>query len=406
MQIFAVVVALATYAGACDSTAESTSPLTSEVSTPVVLRPVTAGVDENLRIPIESTQSTIDKTADLYGAYFVNASNGWVFSQRSLFGTSDSAKSWKRLPLELPANSRISSIFFIDENRGWLARNTRLTVEPYGPGNSAAILVTVNGGASWIEQANFPEGVQIKRLKFFDANLGLAVGARIKNHKPPYEEFFLAKTVDGGTTWTDISFKAKPALDNGAGLIPGNGCDLHWLSPSKILLLISDGRLIVTSDGGENWKAVASFEDERPNNTISSVSYYKLLLDPKQRIRIIAGAMGDEGYWGDLVVNSDQNNWASYELPGMPILDAIHLSENEILACGTEFRRVGDNKPLSRVGVVIYSSDAGRNWTPLYRSHAREAFIDLVEVGSNQFYAVSDGGTLLQFSLKNGAVKR
>jgi hypothetical protein len=71
--------------------------------------------------------------------------------------------------------------------------------------------------------------------------------------------------------------------------------------------------------------------------------------------------MGDAGYWGDLVVGGDQNTWTSYELRAMPIFDAIHLSENDILACRMQFRRTDDKKPLSRVGIVIYSSDAGKN---------------------------------------------
>jgi hypothetical protein len=104
--------------------------------------------------------------------------------------------------------------------------------------------------------------------------------------KPPYDEFFMAKTIDGGRNWIDISYKVKTAIDNGAGLAPGNGRDLYWLSESKIILLISD-RLVVTADGGENWKTLARFADQSPDKTISSVSYYKLLLDPNQQIRML-----------------------------------------------------------------------------------------------------------------------
>lgn len=399
MQTFAVVVALTAYSGACSYTLNSTSTPTPEVSTLVVLNPVTASINEQLRIPIESSQWTIDEATVFSGAQFVNATKGWVFGQRSLFVTSDSVKSWKRLPLDVPTDSRLSAIFFIDESRGWLARNTRLTMEPYGPGNSAKILATFDGGASWIDQATFPDGVQINRVKFLNADLGLAVGSRIKNHRPPYDEFFLAKTIDGGKSWTDISYKAKPAIDNGAGLTPGKGSDLHWFSPSNIVLLMSEGRLVVTSDGGENWKTVAKFKDQRPDGTVSSVSYHRLLIDTQQRIRIIAGAMGDEGYWGDLVVQGDQKTWSTYELRGIPIFDALFLSQDEIVACGMLFGRNEDNQSQPPVGVILYSSDTGKNWTPIYRSQGKDAFISLSKVGSNQFFAVSETGTVLQFAL-------
>jgi photosystem II stability/assembly factor-like uncharacterized protein len=400
IRLFVITLALMANSISCDSSVRSNSELTADVPSLTVLRPIIARMSERGSVSIESTESRIVQATELSGSQFVNATKGWAFSGTSLFVTSDSAKSWKRLPLDLPENARVSSIFFNDETRGWLARNIRSVLDPYGPGNVATILVTYDGGASWIEQVTFPDRVRINRLKFYDANHGLALGSRLKDHKPPYDEIFVAKTVDGGKTWTEISHKMKAAVDNGGGFAVGQGRDAHWLSSSNILLLIApDGRLISTSDGGESWKINARFQDERPDGTISSVTYFKLVSDPAQRIRVIAGATGDEGYWGDFVVQDDQKTWKSYELGGMPIFEAMFLSENEILACGRDFRGADGKGKMPAVGIILYSSDTGKNWIPLYRTRGGDAFIGLSKVGSNQFYAVSETGTVLRFTL-------
>jgi photosystem II stability/assembly factor-like uncharacterized protein len=368
-----------------------------------VLRPIKAGIGEHPQLQIEGSESKIHSDAtDLSGAQFVNATKGWVFNRRSLFVTSDSGKSWRRLLLDLPTDASVSSVFFSDESRGWLAKNIRLTTEPYGLGNSATILVTFDGGVSWIEQANFRDGVQINRVKFLDANHGFAIGSRLKNNAGSYDEIFVAKTADGGKTWVDISEKTKPAVDNGGGVAAGLALDVHWLSPDDIILLMSrTGRIIVTSDAGETWKTLARFQDERPNGTISSVSYTRLVINPQNRIRIIAGAQGDEGTWGDFLINGDRDTWNSYELPGMPISDAIFLSAHEILACGMELRKASDEKSISTAGLLLYSADSGKNWTRVYVSNSTGSFSSLTQVGTSEFYAVSDAGTLLRFTLKD-----
>jgi photosystem II stability/assembly factor-like uncharacterized protein len=384
---------------ACYSGVKSTAVIPHEIPAAVILRPILAPVSDNGSI--NNTTVRIDQAREISGAHFLNEKKGWVFGEKALFVTADAGKSWKPLPQTLSEDARLSSIFFVDENTGWLVRNVRLRVEPYALGNSSTILVTTDGGTSWVEQVNFKEGAEIRGLKFFDRENGLAFGSRVKNHKPPYDEIFLIRTNDGGRSWTDVTDKVKPAVDIGNSLANGRGQDIYWPSLRNIFLLTSEGRIIITSDGGESWKILARFEDERPNNFVSSVGYYKLVMDPEHQIRVLAGATGDEGYWADMVVPGDQNKWISYELPGRPIFDAIALSENEILACGYGLWRTSEKRRPSDFGVILYSSDSGKNWTQLYRSKVEESFISITRIGDNQFYAVSDAGTFLRFEMKN-----
>lgn len=403
---FVIVLALAASSVSCDSAVKSKSELMPDVSPLVVLRPITARINDSGQVDVASSESTIDKTAkamELSGSQFVNATKGWVFSNTSLWVTSDAAKTWKRLPVDLPADARLSSMFFIDESRGWLARSLRARSEPYGLDNSATVLATFDGGESWIEQASFLNGVQINRLKFLDANQGLAVGSRVKDHKPLYEEIFVAKTMDGGRTWVDITDKMRAAADNGAGFAPGQGRDVHWLSSNNIVLLMSGRpRLIATSDGGESWKTLAQFEVRPASELNSPVTFQKLLIDHEHRIRVIGRDTGDEGYRGDLLVQNDQQTWNSYELPGRPIFDAVFLSDSAVLAAAMQFGPAKDRRSIPPDGVLLYSSDLGQNWTQLYKSPATGPFIGLSKVAPNQFFAVSETGTVVRFTIKHG----
>jgi photosystem II stability/assembly factor-like uncharacterized protein len=394
-RVFVFAAAL-TLSISCDSAVKSTAVLADEIPGPVVLKPIIADLSEGA---INSSEVRIEQARDIEGAHFVNASKGWVFGKKALFVTSDAGKNWRLLPQELSEEARFSSIFFVDENRGWLIRNVRLlNREPYASGNSSTILFTTDAGTSWAEQAIFSEGVQIEKLKFVDSDHGIAVGSRSKH---PYEEIFVAKTKDGGRTWIDITNKVKAAIGSGGGSTGGRGCDIYWRSLENIYVLTVYGRIFSSSDGGETWKTLVQFQDQRPGGWVSSVAYYHLVMDPKHQIRVLAGATGDEGYWADMVVPADQSKWNSYELPGMPLFDAVSLSENEILASGTELHRVSKERAPLSLGLILYSADSGKSWKRLYRSKTEETFISITRIADNQFYAVSDAGTFLRFEMKN-----
>jgi hypothetical protein len=142
------------------------------------------------------------------------------------------------------------------------------------------------------------------------------------------------------------------------------------------------------------------FKDERPEGFISATSFRKVALDPEQRFRVVAAGMGDEGYWGDFVVNED-GRWNSYELKLTPILDAVFLSNRDVVACGMNLRPHNE-KSSSRfkdAGVMLRSFDNGRSWQTIYRSKSRETFFFLTRIKDNDFYSVSDAGTFLRFTL-------
>ena len=130
----------------------------------------------------------------------------------------------------------------------------------------------------------------------------------------------------------------------------------------------------------------------------SPIDYHKLVFDPAERLGVVAGAYGDEGYWGDFVVGGENNSWQSYELILKPIYDAIFLSQEEIVACGQSLPS-HDGKSKEG-GIILHSLDSGKSWEIIYRSKSPESFVSLTKINERQFYAVSDHGTFLSFELK------
>ena len=391
----------------CDLKTQRTSAEVSSQTLAVsVLKPIEAVVTEPKDPLLQTKESRIVSQADRDGliqrAQFVNEQTGWAITEKSVFITSDGTTSWRRLPFQAPNESRVASLFFVDEATGWLAVTKQTSTERYGQGNSSQVLATRDGGSTWQEQANLTEEVKINDISFFDANHGLVVGSKMidqpREQGPPYVEIAAWRTNNGGKVWTEISDTLKTALNSARVSANDSGRDIQWLSSTQILLLTKHGKILKTLDQGTTWQAIARFEDERPHGLVSSTGYYKLILNTENNISVIAGALGDEGFWGNLVVTGKDKSWASYELTLIPIFDATFLSNDEILASGMDMKSASEKRKATTVGVILHSQDHGRSWTPIYRSNVQENFISLSRVGNNTFYAVSDIGRVVMFS--------
>lgn len=372
----------------------------------VVLRPIEAQLTKSGNAVVNVSEALIispgERAGSIRNAQFVTGKKGWVNSNGFLYRTLDGGASWSQLSFPLDQESIISSFTFTDESRGWLAVTKQRYTDRYGLGNSSQIWATIDGGNSWHKQADFYDEVIVSQLSFLTPNDGFAIGARVidqpREHGPAFDEILIFSTSDGGRVWTDSSHALKEEIRKQTGSTGEHGSSIHWRSPTDGFLLTKSGRIIQTSDRGKTWKTIVKLEDERPNGYVSSVGYYKLVFDTAQRVRVIAGAWGDEGYWGDFITNGEDNSWRSYELLRTPIYDAVFLSKDEILACGETLASRDGKRPAS--GIILHSTDSGKSWQVVYRSERTESFVSLTKVNNREFYAVSDKGTFLRFELK------
>lgn len=139
--------------------------------------------------------------------------------------------------LSTKTNEWLNSIFFLNENIGWVV------------GNSGAMLKTTDGGNSWESKAS---GVtsRLHSVRFADIKHGWAVG----------DFGVIIKTHDGGETWildsSDViqnlkgfCFYCTFFIDSTTGWVVGGG-DLYG------------GVIIKTTNGGENWTRLYSGTDD------------------------------------------------------------------------------------------------------------------------------------------------
>jgi len=367
-----------------------------------VLRPVPAVLNEGTHPGVIATETQIKGKPgppfQFRRAQFINESHGWAMTLYSLYKTVDGGKSWERLSEEPEKDAQFLAFTFVDESHGWLAITKSDFADHYGVGHSSVIMITDNGGTSWKLQASFPDEIEIRDIRFLNQNEGLAVGFKGLDNRPDRSELFVLSTSTGGKDWNDISIPANAALKTQQGVANDRGDYIHWTA-SSVLMLTEGERVMSTADRGKTWNTVVTLTDDQTDGFRSPTGYYKLALDVDSRIRVLGGIMGDEGYRGNFVVNED-SGWTSYEVAKTPILDALFLSDKDVIACGLNVRTIYEKaKRLKDAGVILRSLDGGKSWQTIYRSKTFETFFYITKVSDNQFYAVSDTGTFLRFNL-------
>jgi photosystem II stability/assembly factor-like uncharacterized protein len=369
----------------------------------VVLRPVPVVLNEEADPVVQGIETKIKGKAgrlfEFTHAQFVNENHGWAMSEYYFYRTTDGGKTWERLPQEPEKDATFSSFFFVDESRGWLTAVKRVSTGRFGLGNSSVIMVTDDGGKSWKIQASFLNEMDVREIRFLNANEGFAIGAQIIDSHPPYDELLVLKTANGGDQWTNVSGPAKAAIKNEYEFPSDSGKDIQW-TPSSVLLLTRYSKVISTTDKGQTWSLVASFKYEGANGISTSPGFRKLELDPSSSARAVVASLGRGDYEGDFVVQEGEQ-WTGYDFTLTPIQDAVFLSDKDVLASGANLHPKDEKQHLrpKDAGVILRSLDGGKSWRSIYRSKAYETFFFLTKVTSNEFYAVSDIGTFLRFTL-------
>jgi photosystem II stability/assembly factor-like uncharacterized protein len=124
------------------------------------------------------------------GLYLLNNSTGWIFGA-SLYKTNDSGRTW--IEQGFGAQS-IISLFFLDENNGWIIRDNDIPGYPESVHRSYTSLnKTDNGGQSWKEVCRLRFGLQ--KLKFLNKDIAYIIQ---RNGNIIY-------TTDGGKNWDCLS---------------------------------------------------------------------------------------------------------------------------------------------------------------------------------------------------------
>ncbi|MGB0889033.1 MAG: WD40/YVTN/BNR-like repeat-containing protein [Solirubrobacterales bacterium] len=159
--------------------------------------------------------------ADVADVWFTGPAEGVVSVGGQVFRTTDGANSWTPV-LDLGG----AGLYVFD-----------FTSATHGVavGNSAATLITTNGGATWSSHASLASGENLRALSCASVTHCLAATADSQR---------ILNSVDGGVTWTPVT--ASTAKLAGVGLV----------NPSRGIAVGATGTIVSTDDTGATWTQI------------------------------------------------------------------------------------------------------------------------------------------------------
>ncbi|MDX2017023.1 MAG: hypothetical protein SFY95_05195 [Planctomycetota bacterium] len=182
---------------------------------------------------------------------FVNAGNlsektrivavGRVGGPAAMIVSDDLGETWSRVAL--PDSAKMAfDVHFFDAKHGVIASASSENVEE----SNALILTTDDGGATWREAYRSPRPWELTwKISFPSRNVGY-VTVQSYNPNPEASARFVAKTVDGGKTWTEIPLVDDPAVRQ---------FGVAFIDEQRGFVGAMPGGF-ETTDGGATWKRV------------------------------------------------------------------------------------------------------------------------------------------------------
>ena len=264
----------------------------------------------------EPQESGLDDLTQLCKADFVDDQYGWIVgSFGTILHTEDGGKTWNTQ--DSTTGNLLLNVDFIDRQHGWAV------------GEKATILRTRDGGATWTLQ--FDEmGPVYNGVQFLDQQTGWIVG----------DYGTILHTTDGGESWTTQECQdIIPVLDE-EDLLAWEPIpvlfDVAFVNKQKGLACGIDGLILVTEDGGLNWKKIS---------TPLKLAIYALAVNDNK-----VWAIGEKGNY--LVSTDGGYTWKT-------ITDVIKTRK---WLRGISFSSATSGWVVGGMGTVVKTTDGGDSW--------------------------------------------
>lgn len=248
-------------------------------------------------------------------------------------------------------------------------------------GDAGTVIVSDDGGAHWT-QARVPVGVTLTSVQFVDARLGWAVG---------HSGVILA-TQDGGDTWSKQLdgfqvLESEPAQEGRASPAAAGGegdplLDVYFEDTRRGYAIGSFGRMLCTTDGGQQWRHCEGRLDNPDGNHLYA-------------IRPGAGALYIVGERGSLYVSRDQG--ASFDRIESPYEGSFF---------GVQPTRDGQVLVYGLRGHVFGSSDQGRSWSDRSPPGATSAVTGATPLADGRIALVLQDGSVFVTGREGGPLTR
>jgi photosystem II stability/assembly factor-like uncharacterized protein len=287
----------------------------------------------------------------LHSVFFLDQNRGWVVGSRgTLLATNDGGIHWRNLVH--PTEDTIRDIYFADDLNGIIVCERNIYDLKSNLEARAYLMKTADGGEHWKRASvrGVDPDARLLRAIFTGAGRGWAFG----------EAGIVYTTHDMGSTWTRLQAPTRYLLLGGDFINENDG----WLVGAGATIL-------QTSDGGESWQH-ARFP--MSNVRFNSTSFVE---------KRLGWAVGSDG-----AIYRTLNGGRSW-LPQdsgveTDLFDVKFLNAAEGWAVGAE-------------GVVLHTTDGGTHWIS-ERSETNNTLERIFFSDSTHGWAVGFGGTIIAFS--------
>ena len=287
----------------------------------------------------------------LHSVYFLDQNHGWVAgSSGTLVETTDGGTTWNKVSTS--TKDALRDVCFVDDHIGWLVAERDVYKLKTNDEARSYLMRTDDGGLTWrsIFLNGFDTNARLLRLMFADGANGWAFG----------ETGVIFATHDGGATWTRQTPPTKHLLLGGTFIDNAHG----WL--------VGAGATIIhTSNSGATWQS--SIVREETSIRFNAASF-------------IDGTHGwAVGSAGRVFATADGGRaWvAQRSTVDTDLMDVKFVGSYEGWAAGSE-------------GTVLHTTDGGRYW---FRENTNvpHALERLFFTDRTHGWAVGYGGTILKY---------
>lgn len=143
-------------------------------------------------------------------------------SKGTVIKSLDGGKTWEQFSVAGYENTEFRDIEAFDKK----------TAVIMGIDTPAVILRTEDGGVTWNRTYfNNNKGMFLDAMEFWNLNAGIVIGDPINGR------FFIARTFDGGKTWTDLPFEKRPIADSGEACFAASGTNIVKITNAEAVFI-------------------------------------------------------------------------------------------------------------------------------------------------------------------------
>lgn len=324
----------------------------------------------------------------LRSVFFLDEMHGWVGGKGALYRTTDGGKTWLRVDISVSKTACVKKLLFTNPTVGWAVVQEEASDPLTFHDNHFWLMRTSDGGGTWTTKLDFQDSV-VNQIRFANEREAWLIGIKYTGLKPLRGEDFIFHTLDGGEHWADVSGPLNKMLTDLP--IELGFTDILPEGPLTASVLMSEGNIFSTNDGGRTWQPQNATIDD-----FNYVCFCRIGMTDSHRVWV-GGWKDDRRSVLGMVALKEGDSWKEYLLAGVSFSDIVFLSRDRILTCGsTTPSQQGSTE--KREAVVSYSSNGGTTWSFVYRNPKAKRINAIAAVDSDHVWAVGDDGLILRLT--------